>query len=153
MLFRSHPGEREKINTRFRDWSTDAKDVIHAVPEWSVWSLYDRPARPQWGLNRVTLLGDAAHPVLPFLAQGAALAIEDAATVANGLIATPDDVLGALRRYEVNRRFRVSHIQDAARANGKTYHLGWPLDKARNFVMARTDLSKRYDWIYSFVIK
>jgi salicylate hydroxylase len=97
-------------------------------------------------------LGDAAHPVLPFLAQGAALAIEDAATLAKDIIATPDDVTDALRRYEAKRRSRASQVQEAARANGRTYHLGWPLNKARNFVMARTDLSKRYDWLYSFTL-
>lgn len=148
----SHPGDRHKIMGRFRDWAPDAKDVIKAVPDWSVWSLFDRPARPQWGAHRVTLLGDAAHPVLPFLAQGAALAIEDAATLAKDIIATPNDISSALRRYEANRRSRASQVQEAARANGRTYHLGWPLNKARNFVMARTDLSKRYDWLYSFVI-
>jgi salicylate hydroxylase len=148
----SHPGERHKITDRFREWAPDAKDVINAVAEWSVWSLFDRPARPQWGAHRVTLLGDAAHPVLPFLAQGAALAIEDAATLTQDIIATPDDVAGALRRYEAKRRPRASHVQEAARANGRTYHLGWPLNKARNFVMARTDLSKRYDWLYSFTL-
>jgi salicylate hydroxylase len=148
----SHPGERHKITDRFREWAPDAKDVINAVAEWSVWSLFDRPARPQWGAHRVTLLGDAAHPVLPFLAQGAALAIEDAATLTQDIIATPDDVAGALRRYEAKRRRRASQVQEAARANGRTYHLGWPLNKARNFVMARTDLSKRYDWLYSFTL-
>ena len=148
----SHPGDRAKITKRFRDWGHDVKGAIDAVAEWSVWSLYDRPERASWGTQNVTLLGDAAHPVLPFLAQGAALAIEDAATLAREILSAPDRPAEALRRYEVQRRLRVARVQDASRANGRAFHLGWPFNKARNLVMSRTDLSKRYDWLYGFVI-
>ncbi len=148
----AHLGERDKIMKRFRDWTPEAKDVISAVPDWSVWSLFDRRERTRWSENRATLLGDAAHPVLPFLAQGAALAIEDAATLVREITKTPDQLADAFRRYETERRPRATKIQNAARANGQTYHLRWPLTVARNMVIRRTDLSKRYDWIYSFIL-
>ncbi len=146
----AHPGEREKILTRFREWTPDVKAALAAVPEWSVWSLFDRRERAQWGDKSVTLLGDAAHPVLPFLAQGAALAIEDAATLAQEISKSPDQLAEAFRRYEMQRRPRATKVQDAARANGQAYHMRWPLSVARNMVLRRSDLSKRYDWIYSF---
>ena len=71
----------------------------------------------------MTLLGDAAHPMLPFLAQGAAMAIEDAAVLADSLARSPDDPAAAMRRYERARRRRTARVQRAARSNGRIYHL------------------------------
>ena len=72
-----------------------------------------------WGRDQITLLGDAAHPMLPFLAQGAAMAIEDAAVLARRLLRQPDDLRRAMRLYEADRRTRAAKVQHAARKNGR----------------------------------
>src|SRR5918995_1850608 len=114
-----------------------------------LWLLYDHPAR-RLAEGRIALLGDAGHPVLPFLAQGAALAIEDAAVLAQALAATPDDPAAAMRQYESSRFARVRQVQRAARRNGVVYHL-WGIPAfARNCVMQALGgegLLKRYDWL------
>jgi salicylate hydroxylase len=99
----------------------------------------------------VTLLGDAAHPMLPFLAQGAAMAIEDAAVLARELSVSPDDGVAALRRYEAARRPRTTRVQQAARHNDFHYHLRQPAAFVRNAALRTLGgrrLLARYDWIY-----
>jgi salicylate hydroxylase len=103
--------------------------------------------------GRIALLGDAAHPVLPFLAQGGALAIEDAAVLAAALDAAPADPAAALARYAGERLARVRHVQTAARRNGRIYHAGAPLAFARDLVMRRLGaegMAARYAWLYGW---
>ena len=109
----SAPGRREDILKYFapRHWATAARDLINEAEQWQTWSLYDRPARWRWGHGAMTMLGDAAHPALPFIAQGAAMAIEDAATLAQCLSAHGVDPVQALRLYEGVRRRRVARVQ------------------------------------------
>ena len=116
----------------------------------SIWSLYDAPPRPVWSKGNVTLLGDAAHPVLPFLAQGAALAIEDSALLVREISRSPDDLASAFVAYETARKPRTARVQAAARQNATTFHAAWPISAARNFVMRRTDLAHRYAWLYGW---
>jgi salicylate hydroxylase len=99
----------------------------------------------------VTLLGDAAHPMLPFLAQGAAMAIEDAAVLAQCLAQAPDDAPAALRSYEAKRLKRTARTQIAARRNGSAYHMGGAQALVRSLalmVMGGPGLLRRYDWLY-----
>jgi salicylate hydroxylase len=152
----STPGTREEVLTQFPagSWAASARDLL-AIPErWLKWALYDRPPLGRWGFGPVTLLGDAAHPMLPFLAQGAAMAIEDAAVLADALAKTPADPERALRAYEKERRPRTARIQQAARRNGRIYHLAGPLALLRNLVMrvlvGGDLLIRRYDWIYDW---
>ena len=79
----SEPGRREDIVDRFRAgaWQAAARELVAAAPHWRKWALFDSPSLRHWGMGPVTLLGDAAHPMLPYLAQGAAMAIEDAAVL------------------------------------------------------------------------
>jgi salicylate hydroxylase len=101
----------------------------------------------------VTLLGDAAHPMLPFLAQGAAMAIEDALVLADCLAQRREDIPAALRAYESQRRGRTARVQRAARFNGEMYGLDGPLAVARNMMLARMGgekLRERYDWLYDW---
>jgi salicylate hydroxylase len=97
-------------------------------------------------------LGDAAHPVLPFLAQGAALAIEDAAALAQALRGSPGDVEGALRAYDLARRPRARRVQRHARRNGRVYHAGAMVGFCRDLVLGRLlnpeRMTARYDWLY-----
>src|SRR5262249_57035233 len=88
-----------------------------------------------WGAGAVTLLGDAAHPMLPYLAQGAAMAIEDAAVLAQRLAGTRDNPAAAMRRYERQRRSRTARAQRAARLNGTIYQLAGPAASLRSLAL------------------
>ena len=146
----SRRGDPLKIAKRFSNWHPDVQSAIAAVGDWTVWSLFDRPPRLKWTDKRVTLLGDAAHPVLPFLAQGGALAIEDAYVLASELMADSDNPARALSTYENQRKPRTAKVQATARQNGDIYHMGWPMSVARDIVMARMNVVERYAWIYGW---
>ena len=150
----SRPGDPAVFRERFKAWTPELRALFEAVPEWQVWSLFDRPPRKSWTKGRIALLGDAAHPVLPFLAQGGACAIEDAAVLAACLAGIPHDVPLALKAYEAERRPRASEIQSAARRNGQIYHMAGPMAFARDLVMTKAGgerLLRRYDWLYGWV--
>jgi 2-polyprenyl-6-methoxyphenol hydroxylase-like FAD-dependent oxidoreductase len=132
-------------------WSPAVRELLAAPEHWHKWALYDRPPLKEWGRGPVTLLGDAAHPMLPFLAQGASMAIEDAAVLTRELVHTPDDGQGALRRYEAARRPRTARVQHAARHSDFSYHLRWPAAPARDAALRALGgqrLLAQYDWIY-----
>jgi salicylate hydroxylase len=133
-------------------WTPAVRELLAAPERWQKWALYDRPPLASWGRGPVTLLGDAAHPMLPFLAQGAALAIEDAAVLARELVRAPlRDPSAALRRYEAARRTRTARVQNAARRNNFHYHLRGPAALARDTVLrvlGGRRLLAQYDWIY-----
>ncbi len=99
----------------------------------------------------MTLLGDAAHPMLPFLAQGAAMAIEDGAVLARALARTPEDPVRALRDYERARQRRTARVQRASRRNDFVYHLGGTAARLRDAAFGALGgerLRAQYDWIY-----
>src|SRR5712671_540145 len=145
----------DDVMARFsgRSWHPQARDLLALPAQWLKWPLYDIAPLRQWGRGPVTLLGDAAHAMLPFLAQGAAMAIEDAAVLAQCIGAAPEDVAGAMRRYERARRPRTTKVWRAARRNDAVYHLGWPASAVRDLVLRRMGsegLLARYDWIYDW---
>ena len=145
----------EEVMARFPAdrWAKPARELLARPTQWLKWPLYDRPPLARWGDGRITLLGDAAHPMLPFLAQGAAMAIEDAAVLAAALAATPDDPTAGLRRYEAARGPRTRRLQRAARRSDRLYHLGWPASAVRDFAMRMMGderLLRHYDWIYDW---
>jgi salicylate hydroxylase len=149
----SAPGEPQELLTRFapRDWQALARELIGAAGPWQKWALYDCAPLRHWGAGPVTLLGDAAHPMLPYLAQGAAMAIEDAAVLANCLARSPDDPAAGLRSYEDQRIRRTARTQRAARRNGVHYHMGGPAGFLRSLAlraMRGSGLLRRYNWLY-----
>jgi salicylate hydroxylase len=147
------PGHRIKLLTRYNPAAPLLRELLARPQEWLLWSLFDAPARTL-ARGRVALLGDAAHPVLPFLAQGAALAIEDAATLAR-TFAAHEDVPRALAAYERQRLERVCTVQDHARRNGRIYHLPGPAALARDLVMRQLGpegMTERYAWLYGFQV-
>src|SRR5262249_49376604 len=149
----SAAGRRADLLARFSGWHKDARALIAAAPAWQRWSLYDRPLPHPWGVGPVTLLGDAAHPMLPFLAQGGAMAIEDAAVLAATLARHSEEPAVGLRRYEGLRRRRAARAQRDARRNGRVYHLKGPAALARDLalkVMGGNRLLHRYDWLYDW---
>ncbi|MCY3795877.1 MAG: FAD-dependent monooxygenase [Gammaproteobacteria bacterium] len=117
-------GEFDELKSDFAGWHEDIQALIDNMDRSSLykWALHDRPPLPLWGKGAVTLLGDACHPTLPFMAQGAAMAIEDAAVLA-GCLATNDDVATGLKRYEDLRRQRTARVQNGSRRNAKLFHL------------------------------
>ncbi|GGH25899.1 salicylate hydroxylase [Alsobacter metallidurans] len=149
----SRPGDAETSRRRFGAWAPELGGLLSRLDDWQVWSLFDRQPRQTWAQGRIALLGDAAHPVLPFLAQGGALAIEDAAVLARELARTPWDAPGALRAYHAKRHARARKVQATSRQNASTYHLAGPFALARNLVMGRLSgprLMQRYDWLYGW---
>jgi salicylate hydroxylase len=127
--------------------------LVRQPESWLKWALYDRRPLANWSQGAATLLGDAAHPMLPFMAQGAAMAIEDAAVVAQCLAHMPDDPARALKTYVAMRRARTHKMQRLAARNGKRYHLGGMTAMLRNVamrVMGGEHLLHHYDWIYQW---
>jgi salicylate hydroxylase len=136
----------------FAQWSEAAQTLIAAVPQWQKWPLYDRDPPRLIGRNRVALVGDAAHPMLPHLAQGAAQAIEDAHVIARQL-ANESDIATAFKHYSAARCRRVGRICAQARQLGAIYHLSGPAAAARDFalrILGPAAMLARYDWIYAF---
>lgn len=148
-------GEPAQLAAAFAGWPCVVRDTIAAVARPWRSGLYDRPPLPVWSVGRVTLLGDAAHPMLPFLAQGAAMAIEDAEVLARRLCAT-DDVAAALRLYQQDRRARTAKVQAWSTRNARLFHLpnaaalsvfgaAQALDRLRGL-----DGEARFDWLYGW---
>jgi len=146
------PGRAEDLLAHYGSSAPALLELLRQPREWLRWSLFHHPIK-RLAQGRIALLGDAAHPVLPFLAQGAALAIEDAATLGALLARHPQNVAQALADYEGHRLDRVRRVQAEAQRNGRIYHAGslvaYGRDRVMRFMGPET-LSKRYDWIYGF---
>jgi salicylate hydroxylase len=154
----SAPGDVTEIKNAFASsrWPGTARMMIGAVDEWRKWALFTLPEGGEWTDGPIALLGDAAHAMLPFAAQGAGMAIEDAAVLAKCLSVSGEDVAGipaALKRYARLRRARVARVQRAARTAGRIYHLSGPMAYARDLViktMGAKRMLARQDWIYDW---
>lgn len=151
----STPGTRDALLRHFtrERWAKDARDLVEIPDTWVKWALSDlgEVSFPERG--PATLIGDAAHAMLPFLAQGAGMAIEDAAVLARCLASPGSDPETGMRSYEAIRRSRVRRVQQEARANSRTYHMSGASALARNFAMRMMGgerLRARYDWIYDW---
>jgi len=139
--------------------------VAHAAPafaaalgkghSWRRWALFETEPLTHWSKGRVALIGDAAHPTLPFLAQGGSLALEDAATLAACLSPVQDasGMPAALVAYEAARQDRCRRVVAAARRNGVIFHLSGPAAFARNLAMRALSgerVMASYDWVYGW---
>ncbi len=119
--------ERAEVLDRYTGWNESLLRLFGAGDTWYKWALYDRDPIPAWTRGRVTLLGDAAHPMLPYLGQGACQAIEDGAVLATALSAPGASADPAAGRYERTRRPRASRVVLTARERGLSNHLTSPL--------------------------
>ena len=154
----SAAGEANDIKGAFGSrWPAIARMLVNAVDEWRRWALFTVPDFGEWSEGAVALLGDAAHAMLPFAAQGAGLAIEDAAVLANALGDSAGDntagIPAALKRYGKSRRARALRVARAARQQGRIYHLTGPLALARDLAirtMGPHRMLARQDWIYDW---
>jgi salicylate hydroxylase len=141
------------LHRAFSMWSHEARDLLSLVRQWRRWPLFERPFSKRWSMDNVALLGDAAHPVLPFLAQGAALAIEDAASLGLAFAAHGADVRAAIAAYERERIPRASDVAIASRRQASIYHMTGPMALARDAVMRRISVEaamSRMDWVYGY---
>jgi len=155
----SAPGEICEIKNAFASprWPGTARMMIGAVDDWRKWALFTMPDGGEWADGAIALLGDAAHAMLPFAAQGAGMAIEDAAVLAKclnqGVAETAAGIPAALKHYARLRRARVARVQRAARQSGRIYHLAGPAAYARDLAikaMGATRVLARQDWIYDW---
>jgi salicylate hydroxylase len=157
----SEPGDGNEIKSAFvaAGWHAIPRMLVSAVDGWRRWALFTVPGSGQWTDGAVALLGDAAHAMLPFAAQGAAMAIEDAAVLAKCVAERQNEgpvaLSAALQRYARLRRPRVMRIQRSARQAGRIYHLAGPLAFARDLVikaMGPKRMLSRQNWIYDWRI-
>jgi salicylate hydroxylase len=120
----TEPGDPRELTRAFSGWHAEIGTLISHAREGALfkWALFDRPPMTSWGEGRVTLLGDACHPTLPFMAQGAAMAIEDAAVLA-ACLRRADGIPPALKRYEELRKARTAGIQAGSRRNAEIFHM------------------------------
>jgi salicylate hydroxylase len=135
----------------FDGWDQRLTGLIRAAGTPGRWALLDRPPLPHWSEERATLLGDAAHPMFPFFAQGAAQAIEDAAVLARCLADGIEDPTAALRRYERLRIPRTSRLQSVSHGRAHINHLpDGPEQRTRDTAYAREDPLVANGWIYGY---
>ncbi len=147
-------GTIEEVLHDFAGWHADVRLIISNIEAPFKWALLGREPLTRWSVGRVTLIGDAAHPTLPMMAQGANMAIEDAVVLARCLDAQ-DDVAAALRAYEAARRERTSRMVRAANDNARRFHnpaLGNAEGAARyvGSEWQEAKVKQRYDWVFEY---
>jgi 2-polyprenyl-6-methoxyphenol hydroxylase-like FAD-dependent oxidoreductase len=143
-------GEIADLMREFEDWDGRLRQLITAATDTRRWALYDRAPLARWTEGRITLLGDAAHAMLPFFGQGAAQAVEDAAALAACIETTdPEGLPEALRRYEELRRPRASQLQLMSRGREVQNHLpDGPEQERRDAGFAASDPLRQSAWLY-----
>ncbi len=155
----TEPSTREELLAAYQGWHENIIDLLNRTdPDQTFkWGLFDRDPMDHWAKGRVTLLGDAAHPMLPFLSQGAAMAIEDAFVLAEMIDHFPTDYEAALRSYEAERLPRTSRVQLEARERGRTYHLSTPEEqRARDEALRKQQAENpnavgiKAEWVYEY---
>jgi salicylate hydroxylase len=147
----SAQGRVSDLVAAYDGWNDDVVTVLGSADAVSRWALHDRDPIERWSTDRITLVGDSAHPMLPFLAQGANQAIEDAVVLAGCLRdAGSTGVATALRRYEAIRKARTAEVQNRSRGNTTTFHLP-DGEEQRKRDAAMTTLDRRaQDWLYGY---
>src|SRR5262249_17721497 len=123
--FWSSPGEPGFLDARFAGWDEAARELLRVAPDWRKWPLFESRPITRWAAGRVALMGDAAHPMLPFLAQGAAQAIEDAAMLGR-VLAGGRNIEASLCAYQEARCPRAARVQRESRRQAAIYHLAGP---------------------------
>ncbi len=149
----SEPATREDVLARFANWPEPARSLLSAPPSWVKWALSGFDPNFTWSQGPITLMGDAAHAMLPFLAQGGAMALEDAAVLARQAAKSPGDWPATFRAYEAERKPRAARVVREARENGILYHLGGAAAFARDMglrLLGPKRLADRYDWLWKW---
>ena len=131
----NEPGDISELRDTFAGWHPEVTELLAATESCFLWALFDRQPLSQWTDRNVALLGDACHPMLPFLAQGAAMAIEDSYALAYCL-ESDNNTQTALQTYQNIRLPRTRNIQHNARKNAALYHMSSPIEKAKLVVLS-----------------
>jgi 2-polyprenyl-6-methoxyphenol hydroxylase-like FAD-dependent oxidoreductase len=148
-------GTREELSADFAGWHDDVHALIRNIPIPYKWALMVRPPMERWSVGRVSLLGDACHSMVPFLAQGANMAIEDGYILARALTEGDGDIPARLLRYENARRDRTRRAVEGSASNIQRFHnkaLADPV-KAREYVdreWAGQPVAERYEWLFRY---
>ena len=146
----SQPGRPDRLRRSFAGWHASALQLLDPRAEWRRWPLLAAAPLPRWSEGACTRLGDAAHPMLPFLAQGASQAIEDAGALA-ACLRIGADVPAAFASYDQARRGHATRVQAASARQADIYHLGRPASDARDLalhVLGGRRALARLDWLY-----
>jgi len=144
-------GAKDELFTRFTGQRPEVLRLLERIETWRMWVLCDREPVKDWSRGRVTLLGDAAHPMLQYLAQGACMATEDAVCLAEKVAATPDDVPRAFKAYQQQRYLRTGCVQIMARVYGEFYHARGVAAELRYAALHGRTAEQSYDgmaWLY-----
>ena len=144
-------GDTAELNERFREACPQVRELLAKIETWKMWVLCDREPVKNWTDRRVTLLGDAAHPMLQYLAQGAGQAIEDAVVLREALRFTRGDVKSAFQKYQQARYLRTGRVQLTARFYGDIYHAAGVQRELRNQMFQSTNESAGFaglKWMY-----
>jgi len=147
-------GDPEELHERFKGQRPEVLEYLAMVNAWKMWVLCDREPIKGWSKGRVVLLGDAAHPMLQYLAQGACMATEDAVVLANKLEAAKGDYATAFQTYEQERYLRTARVQLTARFYGEVYHATGVKRDLRNSLLKNASPEGAIngaDWLYSGV--
>jgi salicylate hydroxylase len=151
---------RQELLDGFAGWNDNLIRLFELTNPDQIykWGLFDRDPMPRWSRGNATLLGDAAHPMLPFLSQGAAMAVEDGYVLAQALSHFgPGDLDAALDAYEAERRPRTTRVQLEARERGRTYHLSSPEESKARDLAFKLEQAKnpnavgiKAEWVYQY---
>jgi salicylate hydroxylase len=144
-------GSAELLWQHFKGQRPEVLRMLERIETWRMWVLCDREPVKNWSKGRVTLLGDAAHPMLQYLAQGACMATEDAVVLAEKAAATPNDLPAAFKAYEQERYLRTGRVQIMARVYGDFYHARGVTAELRDLALAGRTPQQSYEgiaWLY-----
>lgn len=145
-------GDPEELNLRFSDKCAQVQTLLERIESWRMWVLCDRDPVRIWSDRRMTLAGDAAHPMLQYLAQGANMAMEDAVCISDMLVNEDFDYPAAFQRYQQARYLRTARVQMTARLYGEVYHASGAVRDMRNAEIASWQVQRHYlgmDWLYN----
>jgi salicylate hydroxylase len=144
-------GDKQLLFDHFKGQVPQVSRMLERIETWRYWVLCDREPIKEWSKGRATLLGDAAHPMLQYLAQGACQATEDAVSLAEKVAAQPNDLEAAFLAYQQQRYLRTARVQIMARVYGEFYHARGPAAELRNAMLSARTPAQSYDsieWLY-----
>lgn len=147
----NEPGDRDALMRRFVGVDRQPMSILERVESWRMWVLCDREPTSIWSKGRITLLGDAAHPMLQYFAQGACMAVEDAVCLADKIVASGHDCETAFQAYQKERYLRTGRVQLMARFLGDIYHAEGVARELRNEMLSRRTPQQSHDglaWLY-----
>ncbi len=152
----NHSGDPEQLRNLFDGWAPQIGELLQKIESPMAWGLFAHPPLDTWVNNRIVLLGDSAHPMVPFIAQGACMAIEDTWVLADQLTKNTE-VTAALEAYEEIRKPRATKIQETALTSGRIYHEASPIKRTILHTgmkissrIAPHIMARHYDWIYDY---